>query len=90
MKINESNQVGGVRGKQSIPAWCACDGAGPHKKDGEIRRLSVGGLGNALLCEYCHDREMVFRREFNASQVDNKRSFKLVITRWLDLPLADI
>ena len=45
-----------------------CDGSGPHK-DGEVRVLPMNPKrldhGNLILCEYCWDREMRWRKDHN-------------------------
>jgi hypothetical protein len=41
-----------------------CDGSGPHVIS-EVRVLTTGGDGNAILCRVCFIREMEFRKDRN-------------------------
>lgn len=41
-----------------------CDGSGPHDK-GEVRVLPLSEDGNLILCLYCYNAEMRYRRDAN-------------------------
>jgi hypothetical protein len=61
-----------------------CDGAGPHKA-GQVRVLSTGGDGNLILCRYCFNREIAFRRDRNRElPVENRWDVEIT---WDSLPL---
>lgn len=44
----------------------SCGGSGPHQT-GDVRSLPLGGGSNLILCQFCWNRELVYRRERNES-----------------------
>lgn len=42
-----------------------CDGAQCRKPTGEVRRLPTGGGSNAILCRWCFQYEIEWRKERN-------------------------
>ena len=41
-----------------------CDGAGPHAR-GLIRKLPLGGGANLLVCAFCFEKEIAYRKDRN-------------------------
>lgn len=52
-----------------------CDGSGPHSGQ-PVRKLPIGGGGNAILCKACYQREIQFRKERNR-ELGNDAQFDL-------------
>lgn len=57
-----------------------CDGSGPCAA-GEMRVLPTGGDSNAILCKFCFEREIAYRRERNR---DLGEDCKFKIPAWED------